>query len=52
MSERIILIETSTALCSAAIMEDGEIVSSRESDAMRSHASLTALCVDEMLKER
>ena len=52
MSERIILIETSTALCSAAIMEDGEIVSSRESDAMRSHASLTALFVDEMLKER
>ena len=52
MSERIILIETSTALCSAAIMEDGEIVSSRESDAMRSHASLAALFVDEMLKER
>lgn len=52
MSERIILIETSTALCSAAIAEAGEIICYRESDAMRSHASLTALFVDEMLKEK
>ena len=50
--ERIILIETSTALCSAALAEDGSVTYYRESDAMRSHASLTAVFVDEMLKER
>lgn len=49
--ERIILIETSTALCSAALAEDGVVTYYRESDAMRSHASLTAVFVDEMLKE-
>lgn len=50
--ERIILIETSTALCSAAIAEDGKIVCSRESGEDRSHASLTAVFIDELLKER
>ena len=50
--ERIILIETSTALCSAALAEDGAIVSYRESPASKAHASLTAVFIQEMLSER
>ena len=50
--ERIILIETSTALCSAALAEDGAITSYRESSAPKAHASLTAVFVQEMLAER
>lgn len=50
--ERIILIETSTSLCSAALAENGEIVSVRESAKPRSHASMTAPFVKEMLDER
>ncbi len=52
MHERIILIETSTALCSTALVEDGEIVSRRESSTPRAHASMTAPFVKEMLDER
>ncbi len=50
--ERIILIETSTALCSTALAEDGKITSYRESSAPKAHASLTAVFIDEILKER
>ena len=50
--ERIILIETSTALCSTALAEDGAIVSYRESSAPKAHASLTAVFIQEMLSER
>lgn len=50
--ERIILIETSTALCSAALAENGAIVSYRESSAPKAHASLTAVFIQEMLDER
>lgn len=50
--ERIILIETSTALCSTALVEDGEIVSYRESREPKAHASLTAVFISEMLEER
>ncbi len=50
--ERIILIETSTNLCSAALAEDGKIVCYRESAENHSHASLTAVFIDEILKER
>ena len=50
--ERIILIETSTALCSTALAEDGVITSYRESSAPKAHASLTAVFVQEMLAER
>ncbi len=50
--DRIILIETSTALCSTALCEDGRLVCYRESDTPRAHASLTAVFVDEMLRER
>lgn len=52
MNERIILIETSTALCSVALAEGGHIVSYRESTVPRSQASLTAPFVKEMLDER
>lgn len=50
--ERIILIETSTALCSVALAEDGAIVSYRDSSAPKAHASLTAVFIQEMLSER
>ena len=50
--ERIILIETSTALCSVALAEDGAIVGYRESSAPKAHASLTAVFIQEMLSER
>ena len=49
---RIILIETSTALCSTALAEDGKIVSYLESETPRSQASLTAPFVKRMLDER
>ena len=50
--ERLLLIETSTALCSAALAEDGIITSYRESSAPKAHASLTAVFVQEMLAEK
>ena len=50
--QKIILIETSTALCSAAIAEDGVITAYRESSAAKAHASLTAVFIQEMLDER
>ena len=50
--EKIILIETSTALCSTALAENGEITSYRESSAPKAHASLTAVFIQEMLEER
>lgn len=50
--ERIILLETSTALCSAALVEDGKITAYKESTEPRAHASLTAVFVDEMLREK
>lgn len=49
--DRIILIETSTALCSTALAEDGKIISYRESAAPKAHASLTAVFIKEMLDE-
>ena len=50
--EKIILIETSTVLCSVALAEDGVITSYRESSASKAHASLTAVFIQEMLRER
>ena len=50
--ERIVLIETSTALCSTALAENGTIISYRESSAPKAHASLTAVFIKEMLEER
>ena len=46
---RIILIETSTSLCSTALLSDGKVVCSRESGEPRAHASMTAVFVKEML---
>lgn len=48
---RIILIETSTSLCSTAVAVDGRIVASRESTEPRVHAAMTAVFVKEMLDE-
>lgn len=50
--ERIILIETSTALCSIALAENGKVTAYRESSAPKAHASLTAVFVQEVLAER
>lgn len=49
---KIILIETSTALCSTALAVDGKVVSSRESEAPRAHAAMTAPFVKQMLDEQ
>lgn len=48
---KIILIETSTSQCSTAIVEDGVVIASRESNEARAHASLTAVFIQEMLNE-
>lgn len=48
---KILLIETSTALCSVALEIDGTVVSYREDDT-RQHASLTAPFVQEVLEEK
>lgn len=48
---KIILIETSTALCSVALEKDGEIISSRVSGAERNHASMTAVYCKQVLDE-
>ena len=50
--ERIILIETSTALCSVALAEGETVTAYRESSAPKAHASLTAVFVQEILEER
>ena len=50
--DNIILIETSTALCSVALAQDGAVTSYRESSAPKAHASLTAVFIQEMLAER
>ena len=50
--ENLILIETSTALCSTALVENGVLTSYRESSAPKAHASLTAIFIQEMLDER
>ncbi len=50
--ERIILIETSTSLCSAALAEDAKIVSFKKSSEPHAHASMTAPFVKEMLDDR
>lgn len=49
--ESLILIETSTSLCSVALVRDGKVICERISQEPRAHASLTAVFVDEVLKE-
>lgn len=51
-ANKIILIETSTSLCSVALAENGGITAYRESSAPKAHASLTAVFVQEVLAER
>lgn len=50
--DRIILIETSTSLCSTALVEDSKVISYLQSEQPRSQASLTAVFVKEMLDGR
>ena len=50
--KKIILIETSTSLCSVALAEDGAVTAYRESSAPKAHASLTAVFIQEVLEER
>ena len=52
MKDRIIYIETSTSLTSVALSEEGRIVAYKETDVPRSQASLTAVFLDEMLREQ
>lgn len=49
--ERLILIETSTSLCSVALAENGEVVREKVSSEPRAHASVTAMFVKEILEE-
>lgn len=49
---RILLIETSAALCSVALGEDGRCVAYKESTQARSHAAMTAVLIEQLLKER
>ena len=49
--ENIILIETSTALCSASLVQDGKLTGYKENSKDRAHASLTAVFVKELLEE-
>ena len=48
----ILLIETSTALCSVALAIDGQVVATRESDQARSHAAMTTPFIKELLDSR
>ena len=52
MKDRILYIETSTSLTSVALSEEGRIVACKSTDVPRSQASLTAVFLDEMLKEQ
>ena len=47
--ERIILIETSTSLCSAALVEDGKVTAETVSEEPRAHAAMTAPFVKGLL---
>lgn len=48
---KLILIETSTALCSTALLEGNKVISTRESSEPRAHAAMTAVFVKEMLDQ-
>lgn len=52
MNERIILLETSGPVTSVALAEEGKIVAVRQTEEPRMQASLTAVFIDEVLKER
>lgn len=48
---RILLIETSTSLCSTALAENGKVLCARQSSEPRAHAAMTAVFLKEMLDE-
>lgn len=48
---RILCIESGTAVCSVGLSVDGVLVSLRESDSTRNHASELAMYIDEVLDE-
>lgn len=48
---KILCIESGTAVCSVGLSVNGELVSLRESDATRNHASELAMYIDEVLEE-
>ena len=52
MRDRILYIETSTSLTSVALSEEGRIVAYKSTEVPRSQASLTAVFLDEMLREQ
>ncbi|MCR5327167.1 MAG: tRNA (adenosine(37)-N6)-threonylcarbamoyltransferase complex dimerization subunit type 1 TsaB [Bacteroidales bacterium] len=52
MRPRIILLETSTSLCSTALIEGDRITAVRKSETPRAHAAMTAPFVADMLAER
>lgn len=52
LQSRLLLIETSTSLCSAALAENGVISEYMESSEPRAHASKTAVFVNELLSKR
>jgi tRNA threonylcarbamoyladenosine biosynthesis protein TsaB len=47
----IICIETATNLCSVALCDDAGVISLRESNDLKSHASMLTVFIDEILKE-
>ena len=47
---RILLLETSTALCSAALTEDGRVLQYREAEGRNVHSSLAAVLVRDILE--
>ena len=47
----ILCIETGTDICSVGLVNNGELISLRESDSGRDHAKKVALFVDELLRE-
>lgn len=51
MSQKILLIETSTECCSAAICDGTDVLASRVDNAPKVHASKLAPYIDEILKE-
>lgn len=48
---KIILIETSTALCTTALLVDGKVVSKKKSSEQRSQAAMTAPFIKQMLDD-
>lgn len=49
---RLLLIETSAALCSVALSENGNLLAYRESETPRSHAAMTAVLIEQVLSSQ